>query len=321
MNLYLVSQGSKVGIKDGRVYVETPQGLVKDYPSLLIENIFVFGNIFLTTQALKFFLKNQIRVIFLSALGDYIGSLVSIDQKNIFLKYSQYEVFKNEKKRLRLSKNLLRNKINSQREVIYTSAKNQKKIDLYENFVNRVDCHIEKIDSLSDVSQARGLEGIVQKEYYEVFSQLIINPAFRFIKRSHYPPTDEINSLLSFGYTLLVNLATGFIVAKNLDPYISFFHQNQYRRENLSLDIIEPFRPFVDRLVLNLINLKMINENDFERKENKVLIKENAIRLFFYQFQKRFIENQKFIQKMDRLLNSVVKFIQDEKDSLKEKEK
>lgn len=65
----------------------------------------------------------------------------------------------------------------------------------------------------------------------------------------------------------------------------------------------------------------MINENDFERKENKVLIKENAIRLFFYQFQKRFIENQKFIQKMDRLLNSVVKFIQDEKDSLKEKEK
>lgn len=316
MNLYFITQGSKIGINDGQIYIENKEEKIyREYPSKLIENIFIYGNIFITTQAIKFFLKERIRVIFLSINGDYIGSLVSIDQKNVFLKYLQYEIFKKQEKRLILSKKIIKEKINSQKEMIFISCKNQKKENFYQDFKNKIDFYENKIENLENLEELRGIEGIIQKNYFDIFKDLINNSDFYFKERTHYPPKDEINSLLSFGYTLLVNFLTGFIIAKNLDPYLGFFHENEYKRENLSLDLIEPFRSHIDRLVLNLINLKIIKKDDFLKEKDKILIKQDFIKKIFYQFQKKFIENEKIIRKIENNINFIIKFIHNEKNN------
>jgi CRISPR-associated protein Cas1 len=89
---------------------------------------------------------------------------------------------------------------------------------------------------------------------------------FRFAGRTRRPPLDLVNALLSFAYTLLANDMRSALESVGLDPYVGFLHTDRPGRPSLALDLMEEFRaPFVDRLVLNLINLKMVSASQFER--------------------------------------------------------
>ncbi|GIW64296.1 MAG: CRISPR-associated endonuclease Cas1 [Patescibacteria group bacterium] len=316
MNLYVLTQGAKIGIKEGEFYIQNPEGkILSTYPQKLVENLFIFGNVFLTTQAINFCLKNKIRVLFLSSKGDYIGSLISIDQERVFLKYKQWQIFKQEEKRIFLTRIILKEKFKNQRGLIYSFCKNQNKIDLYDTFKQQSEKLLKQIDFVSSIETLRGLEGSYSSCYFSIFPEIILNKKFRFFGRNHYPPKDEINSILSFGYTLLVNFITGFIVANSLDPYVGFFHENKYKRENLSLDIMEEFRPNIDQIILKLINLKMIDIEDFEKKDDLVLIKKEALHKIFNLFQKEIVNNFKLINRIESRLGQIIKYLnENEKD-------
>ncbi|OQX79153.1 MAG: CRISPR-associated endonuclease Cas1 [Candidatus Omnitrophica bacterium 4484_70.1] len=71
-------------------------------------------------------------------------------------------------------------------------------------------------------------------------------------------------------------------------------HSLEYSRPSLALDLIEEFRSvIVDRLVLDLINKEMLKEEDFEYENSedgkvlKVLLNQEAKRVFFSQYEKR----------------------------------
>jgi CRISPR-associated protein Cas1 len=85
--------------------------------------------------------------------------------------------------------------------------------------------------------------------------QLIINPAFNFSLRHRQPPTDPVNSLLSFGYTLLFNNILSLIIAEGLSPYFGNLHYGEKPKPYLAFDLMEEFRSLiVDPLVLKIIN-------------------------------------------------------------------
>ena len=54
-------------------------------------------------------------------------------------------------------------------------------------------------------------------------------------------PTDPVNALLSFGYTLVNAELSSLLDAMGYDPYIGFFHQLDYGRPSLALDLLEDF--------------------------------------------------------------------------------
>jgi CRISPR-associated protein Cas1 len=86
----------------------------------------------------------------------------------------------------------------------------------------------------------------------------------QFKKRTRRPPTDPVNSLLSFAYTLLYNEAISALTAIGADPYLGFYHTLHYGRCSLALDLIEEMRPLAaDRLALNLVNLEIVKADDF----------------------------------------------------------
>ncbi|EMY23095.1 CRISPR-associated endonuclease Cas1-like protein [Leptospira interrogans serovar Australis str. 200703203] len=55
-----------------------------------------------------------------------------------------------------------------------------------------------------------------------------------------------------------------------MDPYIGFLHDERPGRPSLALDMMEEFRPFIDRLVFTLINRKQIQVSDFLEKPGSV---------------------------------------------------
>jgi CRISPR-associated protein Cas1 len=62
------------------------------------------------------------------------------------------------------------------------------------------------------------------------------------------------NNLLNYGYAVLRAVVARGLVASGLLPTLGIHHHNKYNAYCLADDIMEPFRPFVDEIVLNIIN-------------------------------------------------------------------
>ncbi len=68
----------------------------------------------------------------------------------------------------------------------------------------------------------------------------------------------EPNNLLNYGYAILRAVTARSLVASGLLPTFGIHHSNKYNAYCLADDIMEPYRPFVDRLVLKILK----NEED-----------------------------------------------------------
>lgn len=71
--------------------------------------------------------------------------------------------------------------------------------------------------------------------------------------RDRYGPPP--NNILNYGYAILRALIARSLVGSGLLPTLGIFHRNQYNAYCLADDIMEPYRPYVDRLVCNIIRM------------------------------------------------------------------
>ena len=132
-----------------------------------------------------------------------------------------------------------------------------------------------KIRGCESADELLGLEGEAASVYFSVFDELILQQKeeFYFHGRNKRPPLDNVNAMLSFGYSLLAGMCGAALEAVGLDPYVGFFHTDRPGRMSLALDLMEEFRSvMVDRFVLTLINKRIMKEKYFIKKENEAVI-------------------------------------------------
>jgi CRISPR-associated protein Cas1 len=148
----------------------------------------------------------------------------------------------------------------------------------------------------------RGYEGIAARNYFAAFKYLVKNDDFVFDGRNKRPPKDEMNALLSLGYTLLMSQMLSKTYLVGLDPYYGSLHSLEYGRQSLVLDIMEEFRPFIDDLVLTLVNRReiskahfkydaIINEENEEEKRLPISLSQEGMKKFIYRYSKLLNEN------------------------------
>ena len=89
--------------------------------------------------------------------------------------------------------------------------------------------------------------------------------------------TDEnpINAALNYGYGIILSIFNREIVSSGYLTQIGLFHDNMFNQFNLSSDLMEPFRPLVDQLVVELKPEKF--ETEEKRKMLELLNKEVEI--------------------------------------------
>ena len=97
-----------------------------------------------------------------------------------------------------------------------------------------------------------GMEGAGSAVYFQCFGKLMSNQKqWPFARRIKRPPTDPVNSLLSFGYSLLTNQVASAVQLVGFDHFVGYLHSSFYGRPSLALDLMEEFRPIiVDSVVL-----------------------------------------------------------------------
>ena len=150
---------------------------------------------------------------------------------------------------------------------------------------------LRRISEVEDVDSLRGLEGKAADYYFSVFGELIIQQKsdFAFRGRNRRPPLDNVNAMLSFAYSLLEGMCFSALEVVGLDPYVGFMHTLRPGRRSLALDLMEELRSvYADRFVLNLINNRIVDENDFIIQESGgISLTEKARKEFLSRWQAR----------------------------------
>lgn len=146
-----------------------------------------------------------------------------------------------------------------------------------------------RIPGTRAIDELMGTEGNIRKNYYTAFD-LIIND-FCMGGRSYRPPSNEVNSLISFGNMMCYSQCLKTIHQTQLNPVVSFLHEPGERRFSLSLDLAEIFKPLlVDRVIFKVLNKKMIQVEDFETSLNRIVLKQNGKKSFVQAFEDRLAE-------------------------------
>jgi CRISPR-associated protein Cas1 len=102
-----------------------------------------------------------------------------------------------------------------------------------------------------------------------------------------------VNSLLSFGYTLLYNNVLSLILAEGLNPYLGNLHRSERKETHLAFDLMEEFRsPVVDSLVIKLVNKQALKPTDFTwfSEAGGTYLEEQGRRVFLKAFEARINE-------------------------------
>jgi CRISPR-associated protein Cas1 len=117
----------------------------------------------------------------------------------------------------------------------------------------------------ADLDALRGHEGHAAKLLFTWVNGRVRVPEFQSPKRlKRHARADRYNSLLNFGYYLLFSRLNVLLRARGLNPYLGFLHSHLDNFESLVCDLQEPFRCRVDRLVVKIVNLRIVKPDDFE---------------------------------------------------------
>ncbi|MEO2069462.1 MAG: CRISPR-associated endonuclease Cas1 [Desulfurobacteriaceae bacterium] len=275
--LFVTTPGAKISRK-GNVLIVEIRDEKRQIPIGVIKHVFLFGTVNITVPAIRL-LSSRGKFVFL--LNRY-GRLVSVICPEFFgsdnnVRVNQYQTFTDEKRKLEITKELLRRKIEVAEIVIYNlhSSRNLKAKDVKE-WKEKV---LTSLLSASNIQSLLGIDGNISKYLYDKFSSFN-ESSFSFGKREYYPPPDPVNALLSLSFSIFYSLMYPMVLAFGFDPYLGFFHIRRGRHAALCSDVMEIVRPRLVEFVFNTLNDGFFLEEDFSSDRSGVFLKTKALKSF-----------------------------------------
>jgi CRISP-associated protein Cas1 len=242
-----------------------------------VDEVILMGNPQVTGDAFVYALELGMPVHYLSSFGKYLGSALPKSSRNGQLRLAQYAVYYDPVRRLELVKAIVTAKIHNQYNVLYRH--NEKDNPLKERKI--------LVKTQQNIDQVRGVEGLAAREYFACW-QRMIGKQWTFNGRNRRPPTDPVNSLLSFAYALLQGQVMAGVHVAGLDPYIGYLHEVHHGQPAMVLDLMEEFRALIaDNLVLSLLHKHEIKPEDFNESLGAYRLKDNARKTFLQAFDKK----------------------------------
>lgn len=303
--LYLNAQYSMVKREGETLVVDMPadkqQGRERQkvrVPLIRVDQVVIFGEITVTTAALRMLLERRIAVHYLTAHGASWGSLTPDPSKNAALRLAQYGGHVDHRRRFELGRRFVAGKLRNMRTVLLRYERKREagtagdaaegiKAALRDLEQLRAPEVVDAADRMHGLGALFGCEGNGSSAYFGAFGTLLREP-WSFNGRVRRPPRDPVNALLSLGYTILTRQAVSLIALVGLDPHIGYLHSPGFGKPALALDIVEEFRPLiVDPVVISLLNTGVLRPNDFTTELESVRLADDARKLFLEKLEER----------------------------------
>ncbi len=255
IQLYIDTANTFISVKDGLFWVKNKK-IQRQISPRRIDSIAITTNVQLNTSVIKLASKNDIPIFIQDRLGRTVAQLRS----PYFLKHSDLRLrqlqFMHQKEGKQWAKQQILLKTKEQLVSIKRWAKQfPKHKAVLSEIMLKIQAYIPKIKEFENANPQindtlMGYEGGIAKHYFKAINT-ILPPQYRFEKRSRRPGKDYYNVALNYLYGMTYNEVTKAVQSAGLDTFCGTLHKTQYG-ETLVYDFIEPFRPIIDRLLIDL---------------------------------------------------------------------
>jgi len=309
--LYLTEQYASVRLDDETLLIRIPEerGSGREarkvrVPLIKISQVVVYGDITLTTAAIAALIERHSEICYLTRWGKFVARVSGDDHKHGRLRLLQRRAHDDPTQTLHVAAACVRAKLHNQRTLLLRSnrPREDEALSAAADHIGRLIDQVDALPAEAQVApdplrpqqgtllgQLMGYEGAAAHAYFQGYGRLF-GESWQgiFTGRHKRPPTDPINTLLSYGYTLLTSQAIAAAQIVGLDPYVGYLHSTQYGKPALGLDMVEMFRsPVVDSVVLTLLNNRMLTENDFEEALGAWRLTDSGRKVFLQKFEER----------------------------------
>jgi CRISPR-associated protein Cas1 len=282
-NYHIFSDG-RVERHNDTVRLVTEDGEKKYLPIENAEALFLHGQIEFNTRLISFLDDHGVAMHVFGWNDYYSGSIMpergqTSDQTDV----KQVRAYDNYDHRLRIATVFVAGSIHNMRaNVAYYDNRDYD----FGGALDALDRRRDEISTVESVDEAMGVEASARRAYYATFDE-ILPDGFVFNGRQYNPPDNKVNSLISFGNSLVYASIVSAIRATALDPTISYLHEPGERRYSLALDIADLFKPLLtDRVLFRLVNRGQLREDEFESELNSCLLTESGREMDSKEFEK-----------------------------------
>ncbi|NDI36009.1 type I-C CRISPR-associated endonuclease Cas1c [Chengkuizengella sediminis] len=252
-----------------------------------LESVVSFGYTGASPALMGYCAERNISIVFLTKSGRFLARVIGQSKGNVVLRKKQYRLSDTKDMSAKVARNFIVGKIYNNKWIIERMTRDYPlRVDVakFKEISSHLSSIILDVRNCEDLERLRGLEGQASVSYNKLFNQMILQQKedFFFHFRSRRPPLDNVNAMLSFAYTLLAIDMASALEGVGLDSYVGFLHRERPGRVSLALDVMEELRGvYADKFVLSLINKKVINNEDFIKKENGAVIMTDEARKKF----------------------------------------
>lgn len=204
---------------------ETKKIYLSEISTLMVESTAVS----MTAALLAELIKNKVNVVFCDEKHNPLSQLVSLQGR-----YNSSGKLKNQLEwkdsvKARVWTKIVEYKILNQTKFLF---------DLKLNEYKKLEDYARQLTSNDQTNR----EGHAAKVYFDALFGL------------DFKRGDDtfINSALNYGYAILLSAFNREIVAQGYSTQLGLNHKNEFNFFNLACDLIEPFRPIVDRFVFDM---------------------------------------------------------------------
>lgn len=281
---YYITQDGGLTRHENTVYFEN-DNTKRALPVNKIYSIYAYGRLSFSSGVVDYLAKSGIPIHFFNYYGFYEGSfypretLISGD-----LTVKQASHYLDGTKRLILAKSFVEGACGNIMRNLNYYAREMKNLETY---ITGIESEIARLPETASIPEVMNVEGRIRNLYYMALDE-IFPENYRIIKRSRMPPGNRMNTLISFGNSLMYTTTLSEIYNTQLNPTISFLHEPFERRFSLALDVSEIFKPIIiDRIILKLVNKNMLDDDCFRGEIGDMLLSEKGKKLFLAEYNEK----------------------------------
>ena len=247
----MFNEGDKIAFSNDNLVVKDATGKIKfQCTCYRLFLVFAVGHTVITSVLLQ---KAQKFGFFIAMMtpGFRLYALLGAEKNgNTLLHRKQYAY-----NGLGIARVIIENKMENQWQEL---KRIRNKNDCVKEALARIRSYQASLSETETLQEMMAYEGLASKLYFKNHFNNV-----EWKGRQPRLKKDYINSVLDIGYTLLFAFIEALLSSFGFDTYCGVMHREFYMRKSLVCDLVEPFRPLIDRAVKKAINLKQIQEEDF----------------------------------------------------------
>jgi len=274
MQLIIDTHGVSIRVRGGAFLISGKEGKRSVSPKL-IDGIMVMSDCMISSDAIRLAISSGIPMLFFDAMGGASGRIWSAQFDRLPIVRRNQVLFERDRPEAAVwAAGLYRMKAEGQIANIagYDAhhAGIEKMKALLPDFEGELWRNVPDFEEKIMI-----LEAQVARYYWDALRELLPK-GYAFNKRSRQPAEDIFNAALNYLYGMLYNTVEGAVFAAGLDPFLGIVHADEYNKPTLVFDLIEPYRTWIDKMLIDLCRSEQLEARHFDFENTAVRLNKDG---------------------------------------------